>query len=229
MIGRPMQVEEVMSRDVLSVGPDTSLKDAAATLVERRISGLPVCDDTGRVLGVLSEADLLRKEGGPTHLVGGLFGWLVEVPDHDDVVKARARTVGEAMTAPALTIGPRDAVADAAARMIERRINRLPVVEDGVLVGIVTRADLVEAFARSDAEIEREIREHVIGRMTFIRSDRVHVEVSGGEVVLQGELESQYGAELLARLVARVIGVVAVHSELTWQYDMKGNPAKKRG
>ena len=133
------------------------------------------------------------------------------------------------MTAPALTIGPRDAVADAAARMIEQRINRLPVVEDGVLVGIVTRADLVEAFARSDAEIEREIHEHVIGRMTFIRSDRVHVEVSGGEVVLQGGLESQYGAELLARLVARVIGVVAVRSELTWQYDMKGNPAKKRG
>ncbi len=228
MIARPMQVEEVMSRDVVSVSPDTSLKDAAATLVERRISGLPVCDADGRVLGVFSEADLLRKEGGPTHVVGGMLGWLVEVPDHDDVVKARARTVGEAMTAPASTIGIHDAVADAAARMIEQRINRLPVIEDGALVGIVTRADLVRAFARPDAEIEREIHEHVIRRMRFIRSDRVHVEVSGGSVVLQGELESQYGAELLTRLVARIIGVVAVRSELTWQDDRKGNLIAKQ-
>jgi len=171
-----MQVEEVMSRDVLSVSPDTSLKDAAATLVERRISGLPVCDDRAVCSASSRRPTSSARRVGPTHVVGGLFGWLVEVPDHDDVVKARARTVGEAMTAPALTIGPREAVADAAARMFERRINRLPVVEEGVLVGIVTRADLVEAFARSDAEIEREIREHVIGRIRFIRSDRVHVE-----------------------------------------------------
>ena len=112
--------------------------------------------------------------------------------------------------------------------MIERRINRLPVVDGGVLVGIVTRADVVRAFARTDAEIEREIREHVIGRIPSIRSDRVHVEVVDGEVVLKGELEGQYGADLVARLVGRVVGVVAVHSELTWQYDLKGNPAKKR-
>jgi CBS domain-containing protein len=220
------KVSEVMTRDVISVVPETPIKEVAEGLVGRGISGVPVCADDGRVLGVLSEADLLVKQGGPSHTVGGLFAWLVEVPNADDVAKLQAHTAGDAMTSPAITIGADEPAAEAARVMVTRRINRLPVVEDGRLVGIVTRADFVRLFTRSDDEIAREIREGVLGRMLWIGSDRVHVSVDRGEAAVSGEVESEFDAELVAKRIALVPGVVGVSSQLSWTYDAKGRPVK---
>lgn len=210
-----MNVEDVMTREVVTVPPGASLKKAARLLVEHRISGMPVVDAENHVLGVLSEADVLPKEAAGLQLHApparrpGLAGDV-------DRSKLEVRLVGEAMTASAETIEPQRPVALAAARMIERGINRLPVVDEGRLVGIVTRADLIQAFVRTDAEIAQEIREDVVVRGLRLERHSVQVEVQDGEVTLTGMLDSRADAESLAALANRVPGVVGVHSRLAW-------------
>jgi CBS domain-containing protein len=224
---KAVKVEQVMTSDVVSVAPGAPIKDAATVIAERGISGVPVCDREGRVVGVLSETDLLIKQGGPRRNVGGLLWWLVETASTPDVAKLRAHTAGEAMTSPAITIEPSAPVTEAARRMVERSVNRLPVVEDGRLVGIVTRADLVRLFMRSDEAIALEIRDDVIGRMLWIAPGRLDVEVEHGEVVIRGEVETEFDAELLMQRIPLVPGVVGVRSELTWSLDRKGRPLRK--
>jgi CBS-domain-containing membrane protein len=171
------------------------------------------------VLGVVSEADILVKEQGPATRRGGIVGRLLTdtVPDS---VKLAARTAAEAMTAPAITVSPEAHVHDAARLMTENGIKRLPVVDShGTLIGIVTRADLVRAFARPDHEIEHEIREDVVRRILWIEAPSVVVRVERGEVRLSGRLERRSDAELLEQFVARVPGVVSVHSTLGWSWD----------
>ena len=228
MSGNAVEVRSVMTTDVVSVTPDTPIKDVAVLLAERGISGVPVCDADGKVVGVLSEADLLVKQGGPRHTSGGLFAWLVDTASAPDLAKLRAHTAGEAMTSPAVTIEAATPVAEAARTMVDDGVNRLPVVDDGVLVGIVTRADLVRLFTRSDDEIAREIRESVAGRMLWIDANRLDVEVERGEVVLRGQVDTELEAELLQKRVPLVAGVVGVRSELTWPVDRKGQPVGDR-
>ena len=218
--GLAMKVKDLMTRDVLSVAPDTSLKQVAATLVEHDISGLPVCDADGHVVGVVSEADILYKESGePRRRSGGALAWLVDATSYESVLKSTARTAGETMGTPPITIGPMRPVADAARLMIEHGVNRLPVVEDERLVGIITRADLVRAFKRSDAEIERELREDLIERTLWIPSEGVEIDVENGEVAFEGLVETRSDAQLIERLAGRVPGVVSVRSSLTWRFD----------
>ena len=220
-----VRVGEVMTRDVVSVTPETPLKDVAAVLVERGVSGLPVCDADGAVVGVLSEADLLVKQGGSPDRSGGLFAWLVETASAPDLAKLRAHTAGEAMTTPAVTVQAGSAVSEAARTMVSLGVNRLPVVEDGRLVGIVTRADLVRLFTRSDEEIARDIRQDVVKRL-WIAPERIEVEVEQGEVVLRGEAETEVEAELLLKRIPLVAGVVGVRSELSWAVDRSGNSSR---
>jgi CBS domain-containing protein len=128
------------------------------------------------------------------------------------------------MTSPALTIGPRRPLAEAANAMIERGVKRLPVVDDaGNLVGIVTGADLVRALVRSDEAIAKEIREDVIRRSLWIEPDKVEVIVEAGEVRLAGEVETKAEAELVPEFVQRVPGVVSVLSKLSWSQNGRGS------
>lgn len=212
-----MKIKEVMTRDVITVGPETPLKEAAAILGRKGISGLVVVDGDGTVVGVLSEADILYKEGGERSAHTGLLGWLFETGGSALEQKLAARTVGEAMTAPALTIGPERPVHEAAARMIEDGVNRLPVLEDGKLVGIVSRADLVRAFTRTDEEIGDEIRNEIVTRTLWLAPDAVEITVERGNVVLAGQVETATDAELLPIFVERVPGVVSVSTELTYR------------
>ena len=216
-----MRVRELMTANVLTIGPEAPLKDVARILVEHRISGLPVCDIEGRVLGVISEGDILYKEHDPSEgRFGGPLAWLVDgSPSAAGAAKARAVTAATAMTAPAVTIAPYESVSQAARLMCERGVNRLPVVKDGRLVGILTRADLVRAFTRTDEEVEREVREDVLARTMWVEPGRVDVAVANGVVRLTGRLHSRSDVELLGRLAARVPGVVAVESSVEWQVD----------
>jgi CBS domain-containing protein len=152
-----MDVQDVMTRSVCVVAPETSLRDVAALLVEHGISGMPVCDAEGAVVGVVSETDILYKERGAQD-GDGLLARFGRVSASRDAAKATARTAGEAMTSPPITITAYRPIAAAARLMLEHGVNRLPVVKNDRLVGIVTRADLVRAFDRTDAEIENEIR-----------------------------------------------------------------------
>jgi len=213
-----MKVQDLMTKDVLSVSPEASLKDVAATLVEHRISGMPVCDPVGRVLGVVSEADIVAQAGREPRRSSGLLGRLADGREAEER-KANARTAGEAMTAPAITVGPLSSAYAGARLMIERGINRLPVVRGEKLVGIVTRADLVRAFLRTNTEIAREIREDVIVRTALLQPGLVRVEVEHGEVTLEGQVDRRSDARVIESLAARVPGVVGVTSKVTWRVD----------
>jgi CBS domain-containing protein len=221
-----MRVKDLMTTNVLAVRSSTKLKDAAVLLAEHRISGLPVVDPDGHVLGVFSEGDILYKETGARDKPG-FFERLLAVPPVGLDLKLAARTVGEAMSAPALTIGPRRPVTEAATVMIEEGVNRLPVIDDEErLIGIITRADLVRAFVRSDAEIEQEIREDVIRRTLWLEPDAIHIEVADGEARLSGEVETRTDAELIPTFVQRVPGVVAVLSKLRCREENGHRPGR---
>jgi CBS domain-containing protein len=221
-----MRVKDLMTTDVLTVRPSTQLKEAAALLAERRISGLPVVDDENRVLGVLSEGDVLYKETGARDKPG-FIDRLLSVPPTGLDLKLAAKTVGEAMSAPALTIGPRRPVSEAASVMVEEGVNRLPVVDDEErLIGIITRADLVRAFVRSDAQIEREIRDDVFRRTLWLEPDTLKIEVNAGEVRLSGQVETKTDAELIPTFVQRVPGVVSVLSKLRWREENGHRPGR---
>jgi CBS domain-containing protein len=220
-----MRVQDLMTTEVLTVPATAPLKDAAALMAEHRVSGLPVVDGDGHVLGVVSEGDILFKETGPPDRPS-LLERLLTVPSTRPDLKLAARSAGEAMSAPAVTIGPRRPITEAATRMIDEGVNRLPVVDDEQrLIGIVTRADFVRAFIRSDAEVEQEIREDVLRRAMWLDSGEVEVEVTGGEVRLGGNVDTKTDAEVLPRLVQRVPGVVGVLSKLRWRDEERARPS----
>jgi CBS domain-containing protein len=125
-----------------------------------------------------------------------------------------ARTAGEAMTSPAITVEEWYSPATAASLMIEHGVHRLPVLKRGLLVGIISRADLVRAFARPDSDIARDIREDVVLRAFWLPPEQVSIQVFEGEVTLRGELDSKLAVELLPEAVSRVPGVVSVRSKL---------------
>jgi CBS domain-containing protein len=213
-----MRIDQLMTRDVVTVSPETTLKEVAALLAEHRISGVPVCDAGGRVVGIVTEADILWKELGLPPAGGGVLNWILETADHA-VERAAARTAGDAMTRPAITIAPTATVAEAARTMIDNRVNRLPVVADGRLVGIVARADLVRAFKRSDEEIEREISDDVLLHTLWVDPESVSLLVTGGNITVAGKVDNRTTAQLIEAFIRRVPGVVSVESKLTWTID----------
>jgi CBS domain-containing protein len=208
-----MTVEQIMTRAVLSVGPETPIKDVARLLSEHHISGLPVRGADGSVLGVVSEADILRKEERSQPASRGRLGRLLRRADGTER-KFAARTAGDAMTAPAVTARPTQSASDAASLMLARGVNRLPVVSAGRLVGIVTRADLVRAFHRSDAELEEEICEDVLVRMLWIEPGTIRVTVQDGVVDVVGTVETPTDVRLVKDFVRRVPGVVECRFDL---------------
>jgi CBS domain-containing protein len=216
-----MRVRELMTKNVLSIGPEAPIKDVARILVENRISGLPVCDIEGHVLGVISEGDILYKEYDPAEgRRGRPLAWVAtDMGTYSRAMKSRAMEARSAMTAPAITVPPYESISAAARIMAERGVNRLPVVKDEKLVGIITRADLVRAFTRTDDQVEREIKEDILERTLWIDRNVVSVAVKKGVVTLDGVLEKRADAELLARLVARVPGVSSVESTVRWVVD----------
>jgi CBS domain-containing protein len=208
-----MKVRHVMTETVFTVTPDTPLKAVATRMLEYGISGMPVVDGE-RVLGVISETDILFKERvAPDRK--GLVDWLVHYAEDPPLAKLEARTAGEAMTTPAVTIAPERTVADAAALLLDLRIDRLPVIEGGELVGIVTRADLIRAFTRDDEEVERDIRQNGALHRLWIDPDQVQVTVENGNVVLSGTVDTPDQAESLVAFAERRPGVVSVESRLS--------------
>jgi len=204
-----MRVEQLMTTQVIRVAPETSLKDVAALLARGRISGVPVCTPDGTVLGVVSEADILWKE----------VSLAEEGPSPGPL------TAGEAMTGPAITVAPTDSAARAAELMIDHRVNRLPVVHDGRLVGIIARADLVRAFVRTDEDIAREIRDDVLLHTLWVDPESVSLTVTDGQVTVAGEVENRTTAQLVDAYIRRVPGVVSISSELSWQLDDRSRRA----
>jgi CBS domain-containing protein len=199
--------------DVVSVSAEATLKDVARLMVEHHISGVPVVDAEGRVLGVVSEADIVRSETAGTGRAGVLARARALAGHRAGV--SMPSTAGEAMTSPAVTIRSDRSIMQAAHEIADRGVNRLPVVdEDERLVGIVTRADVVRAFVRPDAEIARELREAVVGRLVAPDAGAIEVAVTDGVVLLTGDVASSTTARLVEYLASRAPGVVELRSEL---------------
>ena len=210
-----MRVDELMTKDVVTVPPQALLKDVAEILIENGISGVPVVED-GRLVGVVSEGDIVAKERGPLRYLGRSPS-----SDRDAEAKLAARTARDAMTTPAVTIEHYRTAAAAAEIMLERGVKRLPVVRDGRIVGIVTRTDLVRAFARDDRELEREIRNQVVAGAFWQDPANLDVRSQGGAVLLAGEVENEAVAAGLPAAVQRVPGVVSVRAKLSWPRNGK--------
>jgi CBS domain-containing protein len=210
-----MKIENIMTRDVISVSPETSLTEVARLLVAHGISGVPVLREDGEVLGVVSEADILRKEEGVSPELSRPLAWLARHLD-GELEKVRARTAGEAMTSPVYSVRPGQKTTEAARMMVDNRINRMPVVSDGRLVGIVSRADLVRAFIRSDEEIERDVREDVLLRGMLISPGDVVVSVEDGCVALSGQVSSREDAEIIEKCIRAIPGVLEVDANFRW-------------
>jgi CBS domain-containing protein len=157
-------VKDVMSTLAVWVSETASFREIAARLRECRVSAFPVLDAHGKVTGVVSEADLLVKEAVPDepNVVWGLLAGIVH---HAARTKAGGVTAADLMTSPAVTIGPDETVEHAARLMHDRKVKRLPVVDQaGRLVGIISRSDVLAIFDRTDAEIREEIMSQVTGR-----------------------------------------------------------------
>ncbi|MFJ8632390.1 CBS domain-containing protein [Streptomyces sp. NPDC093568] len=214
MPGSPHIVRDVMTRDVAVVDRDTAFKDIVRTLQERRVSALPVVDGGGRVLGVVSEADLLHKEefrdSDPDRYT--------QLRRLSDMAKAGSVTAGELMTRPALTVTSDATLAQAARTMARARVKRLPVVDaDGRLEGVVSRVDLLKVFLRDDEEIAEEVRREIVAYLFPLPGSAVRVDVLDGVVRLGGRIRDKSLIPVAARLARAVEGVVDVVFELDEQ------------
>lgn len=206
-------VKDVMTTHVVAVRLDATYKDIAARLRELRVSAFPVLDDDNRVVGVVSEADLLTKEAlessVPRLMDGILHG--------RERAKAAAITAGDLMTKPAITIGPHDLVTTAARMMYSRKLKRLPVVDDvGRLIGIVTRTDVLGVYSRADAEIQHDIVENVIVGTVLTDPARFNVIVKDGVVTVEGTPENASVGRDMIEEIRHVEGVVAVRDRLVY-------------
>jgi CBS domain-containing protein len=216
-------VEDVMTTQVIWVKKDTPFAAIAAALREHRVSAFPVVDDDSRVVGVVSESDLLAKlalGGGEDTMPGMIAGIL----HRKEMEKARAVTAAELMTGSPATVVPEDTVEHAARLMYLRGVKRLPVVDDGGrLAGIVSRTDVLAVYDRTDDEIAEEIREEVLLGETPAAPGTLDVAVIGGVVTLVGRPETIEQGRKIVREAQRVQGVVAVRDR--FQYPEPGPDA----
>ncbi|RDS66203.1 CBS domain-containing protein [Streptomyces sp. M7] len=214
------KVGSVMTTDVVRAEYGTPFKEVARLLDRHHISGLPVVDDDEMVLGVLSETDLLARhaaEPGTRKRFG--LDRLTRV-GRRRAAKAEARTAGQLMTEPPITVHADDTIVEAARTMAQHRVERLPVLdEENRLVGIVTRRDLLQVFLRPDEDIRAEVVDEVLARALWLPPRAVTVTVVEGVVTVAGHLERRSETEIAVSMARQIDGVVAVVNQLSYRLD----------
>jgi CBS domain-containing protein len=209
-------VKDVMSTHVIAVRQIASYKEMAAMLHSQRLSAFPVIDDDNKVIGVVSETDLLPKEA----LEGSMPRTMQGLAPQRVRSQVNGVTAADLMSQPAVTIGPDETVTSAARLMYDRRVKRLPVVDDdGTLIGIVTRSDVLTVYGKPDPQIADEISKDLI--LGTFRCDpaRFTVTVKDGIVTIEGTPEAtQIGLDIIDA-ARHMEGVVAVRDRLTYPAD----------
>ncbi|MEU5055153.1 CBS domain-containing protein [Streptomyces sp. NPDC001939] len=214
MYGTPHIVSDVMTHTVATVGRRAPFKDIVHLMQEWRISALPVIEGEGRVVGVVSEADLLTRE----ELRDDPDAAYLQLRQPVDVAKADALSAGDLMSSPAVTIRADATLAEAARTMAQEGVKRLPVVDEvGLLAGVVSRADLLKVFLRGDDKIAEEVRHEIVSRLFPPPASAIHVEVHDGVATLTGRIHDTSLVPIAARLVRSVEGVVDVRFDLARQ------------
>lgn len=214
-----MKASDIMVPDVITVGPDNSIQDVAEILLTRRISGLPVVDARGKLVGLVSEGDLLRRaESGTEH---SRSWWLKLLMGREtlaaEFVKEHARRVRDVMTHDVITVSPDTPVTEIAGTLERNRIKRVPVVKDGKLVGIISRANLVQALAgmRKTIAVEEpksdsDLRDTLLSRLKaepWAKTAMINVTVSAGAVDLWGIVDSEAEKQALRVAIEVTPGV----------------------
>ncbi|MDF3145593.1 MULTISPECIES: CBS domain-containing protein [unclassified Streptomyces] len=212
MHGTPHIVSDVMTHTVAAIGRGASFKEIVRMMQDWKVSALPALEGEGRVVGVVSEADLLPKEefrdSDPDRYT--------QLRRLSDLAKAGAVTAGELMTSPALTVHADATLAQAARTMARAKVKRLPVVDDlGMLQGIVSRADLLKVFLRDDEDIAEEVRREVASYLFPASTSAVRVAVWEGVVTLSGRVRDTSLVPVAARLIRAVEGVVDVEFDVS--------------
>jgi len=196
-----MHVRDLMTTDVVAVAPTTSMRDAARMMFRYRVSGLPVVDPDDHVLGIITEGDFLAME--------------VERAEKGTAPEI----VQEVMSHSVMSVPPDIEVIEAARFMHTNDVKRVLVIEDGRMVGIISRFDIVAGFTRPDDLIEDEIREDLIRRVLFVDPETVTVDVRNGVVTLVGKIGTRTEVRLMEELTRRLDGVVDVDNKLEWRID----------
>ena len=202
---RTMRAREIMSTPVITAHPETPLKEVAEMLARRSITGVPVIDGQGHLVGIISESDFIRKMEGEQRR--GLLGPLAEVLGKTQ--KLQAQIASEVMTTRVVTGGPETSVRELTRLMSAHDVNRIPIVEDGRVIGIVTRADILRTFLRTDAAITVEVRWRLAHEL-WIDPGRLEIATHNGVVTMAGEVDTQSDVALAERWAAATEGVVAV-------------------
>ncbi len=207
-----MRARELMSTPVVTVFPEANLKEVAECLVAHRVSGVPVVDHFGRLVGIISESDLVSKleyEDKGQGLVG-LLDHLAHAVGADR--KLRARTAAELMTSGVVTTGPDASVREMIHLMTSHGINRIPIVESGRVIGIVTRADILRTLIRPDAAITEDVRWRLLHEL-WIDPTVLAISTLDGTVTISGEVATRSEAELIKHWVASTEGVVGIEAQ----------------
>ncbi|SDN50681.1 CBS domain-containing protein [Streptomyces sp. cf386] len=221
----PHIVSDVMTLPVVAVGRDARFKEIVRAMEQWKVSAVPVVEGDGRVIGVVSEADLLLKE----EFREGDLTRSEQVRRPSDFAKAGAVTAEELMSTPAVTVHPDVTLAQASRIMAVKRLKRLPVVDDeDRLQGIVGRADLLKVFLRSDEDIAEEVRRTVVSYLFPALSHTIHVSVHDGVVTLRGRVQDTSLVWVAERLVRAVEGVVDVESRLRGEDTAPDRPETAR-
>jgi CBS domain-containing protein len=208
-------VADVMTRTVVVVPGSAPFKHLVRAMREYRVSALPVTDPDGRIVGVVSEADLILRED-PSILEPRFFEGHTR---RDERRKAEASVARDLMTVPPITIDAHASIGDAARTMHERDVKRLPVVDEASrIVGIVSRMDLLAEFLRDDDDIDLEAR-RVLTEDLLIPTGQIEVLVDDGVVHLHGQVERRSLVPAISTALRAVPGVVGLDERLTWELD----------
>ncbi|MFF0835547.1 MULTISPECIES: CBS domain-containing protein [unclassified Streptomyces] len=211
MYGTPHIVSDVMTHTVAAVGRRAPFKEIVEMMQDWRVSALPVIEGEGRVVGVVSEADLLPTE----ELRDDPAEEYTRLRRPADMAKAGALSAGDLMTEPAVTVRADATLAEAARTMARTGVKRLPVVDElGLLQGVVSRADLLKVFLRGDEEIAEQVRREIVSYLFPPPSSSLHVVVEDGVVTLVGRVRDRALVPVAARLIRAVEGVVDVRFDL---------------
>lgn len=189
-----MRVRDVMTTRLHTVRPERPLKELAGILVRNRIGGVPVTDTEGHVLGIVSETDLQ--------------------PTREEAPLRPVRTAADVMTQPVITLKEDDTVTQAARVLQRHRVKRAPVLRRGIVVGMITRGDLLRPYLRTDSEIRADVEEVLFGDGLGLLPDRLDVRVEGGVVHLDGLVADRRQRAVTVRLARSVEGVIDVLDEL---------------
>ncbi|MFF9912341.1 CBS domain-containing protein [Streptomyces sp. NPDC013457] len=205
-------VADGMTTKVVAVLPGAGFKEIVAAMERWKVTAVPVVERGGRIVGVVSEADLLLKEEFHDHPLG----IIEQMRRLDGTARAGSRRAQDLMTSPAVTVTPDATLPQAARLMAAHHVKRLPVVDaSGTIQGIVSRADLLKVFLRPDDDLAAEVRSDVVDHLFPLSRGQVHVQVDAGVVTLSGEVGDSARIPLAVRLARAVEGVVDVRCALT--------------